>query len=154
MREARAKAEAEERARAWVEAKARKKADTTRIVDEDREKLEPEARATARAKEKSISARRMAAESGADTRVKVEAKYEVRDRDVGILTVILNKVKAASNGLKSEMVGAEEETKEKAERSMADVEAEERAEKRIKKRLHYRTCSKLRWNIGRVRRGP
>ena len=72
--------------------------------------MEPEAGATARAKEKSISARRMAAESGADTRVKVEAKYEVRDRDVGILTVVLNKVKASSNVLKREMVVAKEYT--------------------------------------------
>ena len=33
-------------------------------------------------------------EAGAETRVRVEAKAEVRDRDLVILTVVLNKVKA------------------------------------------------------------
>ena len=69
----------------------------------------------------------MAAEADAETRVRVEVKVDVRDWDVEILTDVLNKVNAALNGLKRERVGSEEDTKEKAERSMADVEAEERA---------------------------
>ena len=75
--------------------------------------MEPESEATARAKEKAIAAKRVAAEAGAETRVKVEAKAEVRERDLGILTDILNKVKAESNGLKREMVGSKEDTKER-----------------------------------------
>ena len=63
-----------------------------------------------------ISAKRVAAEGGAETRVRVEAKAEVRYLDVGILANVLNKIKAASNGLKRAMVGSKEETKDKAER--------------------------------------
>ena len=59
----------------------------------------------------------------------VEAKAEVRDRGVGILTDVLKKVKAAANGLKMGMVGDNEETKEKAERSRSEVEVEDREEK-------------------------
>ena len=80
-------------------------------------------------KEKSIAAKRAAAEAGAVTRVRVKYKAEVRDRDMGILTEVLKTVKSASNGLKRAMVGSEEETKEKAERSRAKVEAEETAAK-------------------------
>ena len=65
----------------------------------------------------------MAAEAGAETRFRVEAKAEVRDRYVGILTVILNKVKAESNGLLRAMVEDEEDTKEKVERTWVEVEA-------------------------------
>ena len=54
----------------------------------------------------------------------VEDKAEVRDWDVWILTDILKKVNAESNRLKRAMVGAKEETKEKAESSRAEVEAE------------------------------
>ena len=91
--------------------------------------MDPESEATARAKEKAIAAKRVSAEPGAEARVRVEAKAEVRDQDVGILTDFLNKVKATPNGLKREMVGSEEETNEKVESSMAEVETEERAEK-------------------------
>ena len=45
------------------------------------------------------------------------------------MTVVLNKVKAESNVLKREVVGYKEDTKEKAERSRSEVEAEERAVK-------------------------
>ena len=76
--------------------------------------MEPEAEAAARAKDKAIVAKRVAVEAGAETRVRVEAKAEVRDQDLGILTVILNKIKAESNGLKREMVGAKEDTKYKS----------------------------------------
>ena len=62
----------------------------------------------------------MAAEAGAETRVKVEAKAEVRDWGVGILTDILYNVKAASNGLKRAMVVSKEDTNGKAERSRAE----------------------------------
>ena len=86
------------------------------IASKAREKVDPEAEANVRAKEKAIDAKRVAAESDAETRVRVEAKAEVRDWDVGILTVVLNKVKAASNRLKREMVGAKEYTKDKVER--------------------------------------
>ena len=58
----------------------------------------------------------MAAEAGDETRFRVKAKDEVRDWDVGILMDVLNKVKAAPNVLKRAMVGAEGDTKEKAER--------------------------------------
>ena len=85
--------------------------------------MEPESEATARLKEKAIAAKRAAAEAGAVTRVRVKSKTEVRDQDVGILTDVLNTVKTASNELKRAMVRSEEETKEKAERSRADVEA-------------------------------
>ena len=91
--------------------------------------MEPEAEATARNKDKSIAAKRVAVEAGAETRVRVEAKSEVRDRDLGILTVVLNKVKAESNVFKKAVVGAKEDNKEKAERSRAEVEAEERSAK-------------------------
>ena len=57
--------------------------------------MELEYEDTARAKEKSITAKRVEAEAGAETRVRVEAKAEVRDQDVGVLTDLLNKVKAA-----------------------------------------------------------
>ena len=55
MREARAEVEAEtvDMARAWAEAKAREKAEIARIAAEAREKVDPEAEAAARAKEKS-----------------------------------------------------------------------------------------------------
>ena len=79
-----------------------------------RYKVEPETKTTVRAKEKAIATKRVASEAGANTGVRVEVNAEVRDWDVGILTVVLNKVKAASNGLKRSMVGAKEETKEKA----------------------------------------
>ena len=107
----------------WDESKTMEKAEITRISAKARKKVDPEAEATARVKEKAIATKRVAAESGADTRVRVEAKAEVRDRYVGILAVILNKVKAISNGLKRAMVVSEEDTKEKSERSKADVEA-------------------------------
>ena len=51
--------------------------------------------------------------AGAETRVRVEAKADIRIQDVGILKYLLNKVKSASNGFKRAMVGAEEETKDK-----------------------------------------
>ena len=85
--------------------------------------MEPEAEATARAKEKYITSNRVAAEAGAETRFRVEAKAEVRDQDVGILTVVLNKFKAASNGLKRAMVVDEEDTKEKVQSSRSEIEA-------------------------------
>ena len=71
----------------------------------------------------------MAAEDDAETGVRVEANADVRNRDVGILTDFLSKVKATYNGLKREMVGAEEDTKEKAERSREEVEVEEKGAK-------------------------
>ena len=95
----------------------------------------------------------MAVEAGTETRVSVEAKDEVRYWDLRILTVILNKVKAESNVWKRAMVGAKEDTNEKAERSGVEVEAEE-GRRRRKNRMHYRTWSRPRWNIGRVRREP
>ena len=73
-------------------------------------------------KEKAITSKRVT-EAGAVTRIRVEAKTEFRDQDVGILTEILNKLKAASNGLKRAIVVSKEETKEKAERSRAEEEA-------------------------------
>ena len=66
--------------------------------------MEPEAEVAARAKEKSIASKRMAEEAVSETKVRVEAKAEVRDWDVGILADILNNVKAPYNGLKREMV--------------------------------------------------
>ena len=75
--------------------------------------MEPEAEATVRERGEAIAANRVVVESGAETRFRVEAKAEVRDRDVGILTGVLNKVKAESKGLKRVMVGAEEDTKDK-----------------------------------------
>ena len=87
--------------------------------------MESEAEATARVKEKYITSKRVA-EAGAVTRVRVEAKAEVRDKCVEILTDILNKVKAASNGLKRSMVVSKEDTKEKAKISRAEEEADER----------------------------
>ena len=48
----------------------------------------------------------MTAEAGAETRFRLESKAEVRDQYVGILMDILNKVKAASNGLKRVVVGS------------------------------------------------
>ena len=56
--------------------------------------MEPEDEATARLKEKAITAKRVAAEAGAETTVRVEAKAEVRYRDVGILADVSKKVKA------------------------------------------------------------
>ena len=67
-------------------------------------------------KEKAINSRRVA-EAGAVTNVRVEAKVEVRDWNVGILTDILHNVKAPYNGLKRVIVVSKEETKEKSERS-------------------------------------
>ena len=67
----------------------------------------------------------MSAEAGTDTWVRVESKADSRDRYVGILADVLNKVKAESNELKREMVGS----KDKAEMSREEVYAEERAEK-------------------------
>ena len=91
--------------------------------------MDPEAEATERAKEKAIATNKAAEEAGSETRVRVGGKAEVRDQDVGILMDVLNKVKAASDRLKRAMVGAEEEIKEKEERSRAEVEAEKRAAK-------------------------
>ena len=71
----------------------------------------------------------MSAEAGTDTWVRVESKADSRDRYVGILADVLNKVKAKSNELKREMVGSKEETKDKAEMSREEVDAEERAAK-------------------------
>ena len=65
--------------------------------------MESKAEVTARVKEKSINSKRVA-EADAVTKVRVEAKAEVRDWDVGILADILNNVKAPYNGLKREMV--------------------------------------------------
>ena len=73
--------------------------------------MDTEAEVTARVKEKEIAAKKVAAEAGTMTRVRVEARDEFRDRDVGILRDVLNKVKAESKGLKRAMVGAKEETK-------------------------------------------
>ena len=53
-------------------------------------------------------------EAVTETRVRVEAKAEVRDWYLVILTVALNKFKAESNGLKRAVVGAKEDNKEKA----------------------------------------
>ena len=58
---------------------------------------EAEARTRARLKEKAIAAKRVVEKSGGDTRIRFEAKFEVRDRNVGILLDVLNKVNAASN---------------------------------------------------------
>ena len=76
--------------------------------------MEPETKTTVRAKEKAIATKRVASKAGAKSRVRVEVNAEVRDWDVGILTVVLNKVKDASNGLKRAMVGAKEDTKDKS----------------------------------------
>ena len=56
--------------------------------------MEPESEVTERVKDKEISAKRVAAEAGAVTRVRVKAKAEVGYQDLGILTDVLNKVKA------------------------------------------------------------
>ena len=85
--------------------------------------MEPEDEGTARLNVKSITAKRLAVEAGAVTRVRVEAKTEVRDSDVGIFLGVLNKVKAASNKLKRAMVASKEEIKENVERSEVEVEA-------------------------------
>ena len=95
------------------------------IAAEDREKVESEAEATARVKEKAITSKRMA-EAGDMNRFRVEAKAEVRDRDVEILTDILNKVKAASNGLKRAMVVSKEDTKYHSASWRYEEEADER----------------------------
>ena len=87
---------------------------------EDRENMETKAKLMTRAKDKAIAVKSVAVEAGNETRVRVETKSEVRDRYLGILTVVLNKVKAESNGLKRSMVGAKEDTKEKAERSRSE----------------------------------
>ena len=63
------------------------------------------------------------------TKVKVEANAEVRDWDMGILTEILHNVKDPSNGLKRSVVVSKEDTNEKAERSRAEEESEERTSK-------------------------
>ena len=73
------KAETTERARAWAEDKARKKSEITRIDIKARKKVDHESKATARATEKAISAKRVAAEAGAETSFRVEAKADVRD---------------------------------------------------------------------------
>ena len=73
--------------------------------------MEPEAEATARVKDKPIAANRLVVEAGAETRVRMEAKAEVRDQDLGILTVILNKFKAESNGLNRAMFGSKGDIK-------------------------------------------
>ena len=114
LTEARSKADAEtvERARVWYEAKARDKAEITSIAAESREKVESEAEATARVKEKSINSKRVA-EAGDATKIKVETKVEVRDWDVGILTDILHNVKAPLKVLKRAVVVSKEDTKEK-----------------------------------------
>ena len=75
-----------------------------------------------RAEEKFIAAKRVLVDTGAETRGRLEAKAEVGDRDVGILTDVLNKVKSASNGLKSAVIGSEKEIKGKSERSRSEVE--------------------------------
>ena len=75
--------------------------------------MDPESEATTIAKDKAIAAKRVVVESGAETRVRLEAKVEVRDQDLGIFTDVLNKVKAESNELKRAMVGTKEDTKEK-----------------------------------------
>ena len=94
--------------------------------------MKPEVDVTTRAKEKSIAAKRVVAEAGAETRFRVEAKAEVGDWYVGILTDVLNKIEAASNRLKRVMVRFERDTKEKVERSRAEIEAVERAAKEEK----------------------
>ena len=71
----------------------------------------------------------MVAEAGAKARVRMEYNGKVRYQNVGILMDVLEKVKDAFNGLKREMVRAEEETKKKAESSRVEVEAEDRAAK-------------------------
>ena len=76
----------------------------TRIAAEDREKMEPESEATVRANDKAIAAKGVAVEAGTETRFRVEAKAEVRDWYWEFLTVVLNKVKDESNGLKRAMV--------------------------------------------------
>ena len=101
-------AETADRARAWAEAKAREKSDINRIAVKGREKMDPEAEAMARAKDRYISAKGLAVESGTETRVRVEAKDEVRDQDVGVFTEVLNKFKNANNGLKREIFVSEE----------------------------------------------
>ena len=54
--------------------------------------MEPEVELTARSNDKGVTAKKVATEDGAETRVGVEAKAAVRYRYVGILTEILNKV--------------------------------------------------------------
>ena len=109
-REEMAKSEADtaEKARALAKAKAREKAEISRISAKSRYKVDPEAEVTARAKDKYISTERVAAEADAETRVRVEAKDEVRDQDVGVFTEVLNKFKNANNGLKREIFVSEE----------------------------------------------
>ena len=85
--------------------------------------MDPEADVTARAEDKAIYTKRLALEAGADTSVRVKAKAEVRYQYLGILMVVLSKVKDESNVLKREMVGSKEDTKEKLEMSRAEVEA-------------------------------
>ena len=68
--------------------------------------MDPAAEAMAREKDRSISAKRLVVEAGTEARVRVEAKDEAGDWDLGILKVALNKVNSESNGLKREMVGA------------------------------------------------
>ena len=70
--------------------------------------MDPEAEAVVRAKEKSISVKRVAVEACAETIVRLAAKAEVRDWEVGVLIDVFNKFNAESNVLKRGMVGAEE----------------------------------------------
>ena len=81
--------------------------------------MDSEAKATERMKEKYINSKRVA-EAGYLIKFRVEAKAEVRDWDVGILTDILNSIKAASNGLKRAMIVSKEETNDKSKRSRAE----------------------------------
>ena len=104
-----------DREREWADYKARDKSEIAMITDESREKVESEAEETARVKEKAINSKRVV-EAGAVTKVKVEAKAEVRNWDVGILAEILHNVKASSNRLERKMVVSKKDTKEKAER--------------------------------------
>ena len=111
--DAKEKAEAEtaDRARAWDKTKDKEKTEIARLDDEVREKADPEAKETSRAKEKYIVTKRVASEAGAETGVRVEDRDEVRDKDAGIMTEILNKIKDTLNGLKRKMVGDNEKTK-------------------------------------------
>ena len=97
-------AETAARSRDCSKAKAREKAEIARISAEAREKMETEEEVRVMVKEKEIPEKRMEVEDGYVTKVRVEAKAEVRDWNVGILTDVLNKVKAVSNGLKSIIV--------------------------------------------------
>ena len=88
-------------------------------------------------KEKAINSKRVA-EGGSVTKVRVEAKSEVRYWDVGILTDILHNVKAPYNGLKRVIVVSKEETKENR-KGQGKRNRQRRGRRKRKKRLHYRT---------------